>query len=75
MTTLALDCPAPPGAPSPGDNPYCHIWCCDKDTALCGADLSGTDDCDGEDCDICPPCAAADEDDLPCPVPGCTGVS
>jgi hypothetical protein len=61
-------------APSRGGSPeVCHLWCCDENVAMCGLDISGERyDLDGEDPD-CPLCAIADEEGLPCPVPGCRG--
>jgi len=74
MSALLLDRPEPPGtAPADGDG-WQHIWCCDPDVALCGADLSGVEDSDGEDEPVCTDCAIADALRRPCPVAGCRGA-
>lgn len=71
---LVADRPAPGGPDA--DDPFHHLYCCDENLALCGADLSGTEetgDCDEATCPVCPLCAIADEEGMRCPVPGCTG--
>ena len=61
------------GPGSPDDDPYHHLYCCDPDTALCGLDVSGYADNPDDDAPLCPLCALADDEGLPCPVPGCEG--
>jgi len=50
-----------------GDDDFGHLWCCDPNEALCGADLSDTPDAaDGEwdEEDVCPLCVL--ENDFEC---------
>jgi hypothetical protein len=47
-----------------------HIYCCDEDIAMCGADLSDVPE--GEEFPtMCPTCVAAQAGRVACPVPGC----
>ncbi len=61
----------PPCVPASGDGSYCHLWCCDPDVALCGADISGEEECDDPGHVICVLCTLAADAGMPCPVPGC----
>ncbi|MET7900624.1 hypothetical protein [Streptomyces sp. NPDC005336] len=58
MITEAL--PAPAGVTRADDDELDHVYCCDPDRALCGADLSDVaeivDDWDNEDVDVCVVC-------------------
>lgn len=46
---------ASPATVETGGDDLSHIYCCDPDTALCGTDISGTDDAefDEADCVVC----------------------
>jgi hypothetical protein len=57
--------PAPP-APAGVD----HIYCCDEDVAMCGADLSDVPE-GNEFPTMCPTCVDAQVRRVACPVPGC----
>jgi hypothetical protein len=46
-----------------------HIVCCDDNVAMCGADVTGTPWVESDD--VCPLCELVEDEDLPCPVPGC----
>ena len=55
MTMTLLPAPAPAGAgPTDTDDPFDHAYCCDPDTALCGADISDNE--------------YGEEQDNPCPL-------
>lgn len=72
MSTVALQRPRPgsPGAGA-GADPV-HLFCCDKNIAMCGADLSDEDEQERDDDTlICPLCVLIEDEGLPCPVPGC----
>lgn len=57
-----------------GDNDPIHLTCCSGDVALCGENLEDHewvwDTSEDQDCVMC---AYICDNDLPCPVPGCTG--
>jgi hypothetical protein len=42
-----------------------HVYCCDPETALCGTDLSDTDETDDDDAPTCVVCL--DLEDVTCP--------
>ena len=72
MSTAALERvrSAPPGA---GADPI-HLFCCDEDIAMCGANLKEEDEQErDDDTPVCPMCALVEDEGLPCPVPGCPG--
>lgn len=51
-----------------------HLTCCSGDVALCGLDITEHDWVfASHDSDDCVMCAYVWDNDLPCPVPGCTG--
>jgi hypothetical protein len=64
-----------PGAvaqPSGGEPDLQHVICCDDDLAMCGKDVTGEIwASDEEASEFCPLCFLAEEQGLPCPVPGC----
>lgn len=71
MTTATLPTPTATG---PDTDDFEHLWCCDPDRALCGADLSEDDDVGDADLEApCPMCEALEEIDLPCGAKGCAG--
>lgn len=47
-----------------------HLTCCNDDIAMCGVNVSG-DEWDHDGKFLCPTCAYMDNENLPCPVPGC----
>lgn len=66
--------PARSGTSRPAGDPDAHhIVCCDETTALCGQDVSGEprDESAEAESRLCPLCAWAEDEDLPCTVPGC----
>lgn len=73
MSTALL--PKPELIDSDTDDQWCHRFCCDPTTALCGFVVpTGVyveyEDCD-DDCDLC--CEMCTRlDDYRCPVDGCT---
>ncbi len=73
MNTTTL--PAPSGTSTDGmDDDFEHLWCCDPDRALCGADLSEDNDVGDADLEApCPMCEALEEINLPCGAKGCAG--
>jgi hypothetical protein len=62
VTALAT---APAPTRTGGPTSLNHIFCCDPDTALCGADVSDDELVDEADCAVC-----LDLEDLPCPTCG-----
>jgi len=48
-----------------------HLTCCDDDTAMCGADVTGQEWCEEDREPRCEPCYRVNEQRLPCTVPGC----
>lgn len=67
MTTATL--PAPTVADGQPDQ-VDHIYCCDEDIALCGADLTAVPL--GPEFDLmCAMCVLAQDARRPCSVPGC----
>jgi hypothetical protein len=75
--SMLTDMPASkPDAAETAADDICHLWCCDEDIAMCGEDITGHPQCphDGiENCIVCPMCGLAEDEGLPCPVPGCPG--
>ncbi len=61
---------ASPARTSLSDDDIDHLYCCDENVAMCGADL--TDTPDGPEFDeVCRLCLLAEQSGMPCPVPGC----
>lgn len=69
MTILAPPRPAPAADPAvpatESDDCLRHVYCCDPETALCGTDLSDTDETDDDDAPTCVVCL--DLEDVTCP--------
>jgi len=58
--------PAPTGTGTPPDR-YVHLYCCNPDLALCGADLThGVDRPHLPTAATCPMCALIEDLDAPC---------
>jgi hypothetical protein len=74
--TMTLTAPAAPVTSSSEDG-LDHIYCCDPNVSLCGADISEEDDLGPVDIDEldnpCPKCEAIENLDEPCGVQGCPG--
>ncbi|MEU8334844.1 hypothetical protein [Micromonospora tulbaghiae] len=64
----AATLPHPQGTVTGNPGNVDHYYCCDDETALCGADLAGVPD--GPEFDeVCPLCVLVMEEGAPCP--GC----
>lgn len=71
---MATETTVAPDAVESAADDICHLWCCNEDVAMCGADITGEPPCphpDDEDCPACPMCSLVEDEALPCPVPGC----
>lgn len=64
---MAALAPAIESSRSSGQSPLNHIFCCDRDTALCGADVSNDPivELEEADCVVC-----LDLEEQPCPYCG-----
>jgi hypothetical protein len=72
VSTAVLERPRPT-PPVAGADPI-HLFCCDEDIAMCGADLTDQDVQErDDDTPVCPMCALVEDEGLPCPVPECPG--
>ncbi len=68
MATSTL--PAPIRSDTQADD-LDHYWCCVKEVAMCGVDLTDTPDAP-KPTNLCPMCALVNDHAwMPCPVPGC----
>ncbi|MET7938180.1 hypothetical protein [Streptomyces sp. NPDC005322] len=71
MITDAVPTPTPAeGVGSADDDELDHVYCCDPDRGLCGADLSDVadvvDNWDNGDADVCRVCVELERGGVPC---------
>jgi hypothetical protein len=73
VSVQTLPRPAVPDGSS-SDDPFDHIYCCDPDVALCGADVSGEVDVGDAELEApCPMCGLLEDLEGPCGADGCPG--